>query len=159
MLNSIKADIKEYYRLWFRTNSIYEKWAKEHGITTNTLFVLFCINENTGTCTQKRISESFLLPKQTVNAALKEIEIKGYIKRITNEKDKRSKIIVFTDEGSQYASRLLEELSLLEEDAFSMMETSLRLEMLNLNNLLLKNLELAFETKDRTTNNFMKGDK
>lgn len=142
MIQSIKEDIKKYYDLWFILNDIYDRWAKSHGLTVNTLFVFYTIHHNEGLCTQQFISEKLLLPKQTVNSILKAIQQNGYIQTKTNEKDKRNKLIFLTQAGKQYTEKLLDELYSFEEGAFKNMNYQQRSDMLAWTETLLKNLTL-----------------
>ena len=146
---SIKDDIKKYYDLWFSINAIYEKWAKAHGITSNTLFIYYIINEYSGSCTQHSICEKLQLPKQTVNTILQVIEKNGYIKKVPTQKDKRSKAILFTDLGKQYIERIMRELYSFEEFAFSKMDSIQRTNMLESNNNLVKNLAMSFDAIEK----------
>jgi len=53
----------------------------------------------------------------------------------------------------------LDELSQLEESAFSKMDSAQRFEMLKYNNALLNHLEASFETKEQTIDNFNQEEK
>ena len=98
---TIKQDIERYYNFWFTTDKIYDTWAKKQGISINELFVLFVIAENPNTCTQQRICQKLLLPKQTVNSILLKFEKEGYVKKQPSRQDRRSKILTFTEEGQR----------------------------------------------------------
>lgn len=147
MAKSVKEDIKKYYDLWFNFNNIYERWAKAHGLTVNTLFVFYTINENEGICTQQFISEKLLLPKQTINSILQTIQKNGYIQMTADENDKRNKLISLTHYGKQYIEKLLGELYRFEEDAFTSMDDQQRTDMLEGTETLFKNLLLSYEKK------------
>ena len=58
---------------------MYEDWAKAHGASVNSLLVLSAIHEGMGDCTQKKISQRWRIPKQTVNSVLKNFERKELI--------------------------------------------------------------------------------
>ena len=59
---------------------------------------------------QKDIADIYGMPKQTVNTVIAELNKKGYIRLIPDEKDKRSKIIELTEEGVKYADSIVEPL-------------------------------------------------
>jgi DNA-binding MarR family transcriptional regulator len=90
------------------------------------LLALHVINEASLYCTQNEIRDKLFLPKQTVSLLLSGLEKKGYISRKLNPKDRRNKIIRFTEQGSQYANSILEELKLAETEAFSNMSQEQR---------------------------------
>ena len=81
MNHRIKSEIQSYYEFWFGLNEIYERWAKAHGITSNTLFVIHTINEYPDRCTPSVLCKCLLLSKQTVNSILNRLERDGYIQR------------------------------------------------------------------------------
>ena len=110
-----------YYQSWFKINDIYRVWARKHEIQDTTLFTLYVINESTPYCTQNEIRDKLSLPKQTVSLVLSELEKKGYILRELNSRDRRNKIVRFTEKGSQYASSILEKLKSAEVEAFGNM--------------------------------------
>lgn len=108
-----------YYKSWFKINEIYRVWARKHEIQDTTLFTLYVINESSPYCTQNEIRNKLSLPKQTVSLILSALEKEGYILRELNSKDRRNKIIKFTDKGSQYAGSILQKLKLAEVEALS----------------------------------------
>lgn len=44
MPDSIHDTLSAYYDFWFSCNALYEKWAKQQGITVNTLFVIYTVD-------------------------------------------------------------------------------------------------------------------
>jgi len=66
--------------------------------------------------TQKEIGAYLIMDKVSVNRTIDRLEKAGWVKRVTSEKDRRSKTIVLTPQGrklydslSQYAGQVLEE--------------------------------------------------
>ncbi|MCB2309213.1 MarR family transcriptional regulator [Clostridium estertheticum] len=110
-----------YYKFYFKINAIYHVWSRKHGIEDTVVFVLYEINENLPSCTQNEICEKLLLPKQTVSLILSGLEKKGYILRELNPKDRRNKLVRFTEQGDQYAKGILGELKVAEIEALSNM--------------------------------------
>ncbi len=102
--------LNNYYEVWQEYNNIYELWAKAHGLSKNGLLVLYAINEGENNCTQKKISERWLIPKQTVNMILRDFEARGFVKLSPMSKDKRNKIIKLTVAGKKYADTIVSEL-------------------------------------------------
>ena len=43
MSDILERQLKEYYGLWNQTNALYTRWAKDHGMTCDALFVLYAI--------------------------------------------------------------------------------------------------------------------
>ena len=107
-------ELKRYYALWHAFDYTYETGAKARGLSLNELTVLEVLYESTGDCTQKKICEKWLLPKQTVNMILKGFVEKGYVALRPMERDKRSKALCLTAAGRAYAGAVLSELQEVE---------------------------------------------
>ena len=60
-----------------RQEALYGEWAKAHGMSYNTVMTLYALAQARG-CTQKQIAEEWLIPKQTVNTIVKELERQGF---------------------------------------------------------------------------------
>ena len=63
---------------------------------------------------RSRICRQWLIPKQTVSAALKDFEAGGYIELAPAAADKRSKQIYLTPNGKRYAGEIMSRLHGLE---------------------------------------------
>ena len=106
--------LNQYYAVWQECNYVYGEWAKAHGLSVNSLLVLSAIAEGGANCTQRKISQRWLIPKQTVNMVLKELQQKGFVEMVPVQEDKRNKQIRFTPAGSEYADGILSELRKVE---------------------------------------------
>lgn len=106
--------LSRYYSLWRESMKMYEDWSKRHGMSYNSVMVLSSIFENPEHCTQKLISQKWLLPKQTVNTFLKDFEQRKLIELSPSPSDKREKLIKPTPVGEEYAVSILAELRSLE---------------------------------------------
>lgn len=148
MKHSTKEQINAYYDTWIFSNSIYDRWAKKHHISSNSLFTLWVIYNTPGNCSQQLICEKLQLPKQTVNAILNSLEHAGYIERISCATDKRSKNIVFTKTGLKYAGSILKDLYEFEESAFLKMDEPELSFMFELYKKLLYHLNDILESQD-----------
>ena len=117
--DKIIEQIDSYYNSWFEINNIYHIWAKRHGMQDVTLFILYVINNTTPYCTQSQICNKLFLPKQTVSQILSGLEKEGHILKESDAKDRRNKIIRFTEKGTLFATSILEELKLAEIECFN----------------------------------------
>lgn len=107
-------EVKKYYAVWQEYNYVYEEWAKAHGLSLNSLLVLCAIHDGGDDCTQKKISQRWLIPKQTINMIFKEFERKGFVEVFPMPEDKRNEIIRFTAAGKKYADTIISELRKVE---------------------------------------------
>ena len=69
---------------------------------------------------KKKISQQWLIPKQTINMVSKDLQRKGFVELSPLPEDKRNKVIRFTKEGKEYADTIVNalrkaELSVIEE--------------------------------------------
>ena len=98
------------------TLDLYRIWAKKHQLNYNALLILYTLNDYKK-CTQKQICEWWALPKQTVHGILLDFEKKGYITITASTKNKRERLIAFTENGEIFASSILNRLYQMEENA------------------------------------------
>lgn len=102
--------LQRFYSLWKEGNAIYEEWAKERGLSSNSVLILYSLYEDEEICTQKSISQKWSIPKQTVNTILKDFIANDYIELYTAENDKRNKLLKLTAAGKIYAGNIIEAL-------------------------------------------------
>lgn len=116
MFNStiFTEQLNHYYAVWQECNYVYEEWAKAHGLSVNSLLILSAIREGGEDCTQKNISQRWLIPKQTVNMILKDLEKRGMVALSPSQQDKRNKRISFTPAGVEYADSVISKLRKVE---------------------------------------------
>ena len=98
------------------TLDLYRICAKKHQLNYNALVILYTLNDYKK-CTQKQICEWWALPKQTVHGILLDFEKKGYITITASTKNKRERLIAFTENGEIFASSILNRLYQMEENA------------------------------------------
>lgn len=106
--------LNQYYTIWQECNCMYEEWAKSNGLSVNCLLVLSAIYDSEDGCTQKKISQRWMVPKQTVNMLLKELEKQGLVELFPMQTDKRNKAIRFTPKGNEYADAIMSKLRKVE---------------------------------------------
>lgn len=105
--------LQRYYMLWRESNAMYEDWSKAHGLSLNSVLILYSFHEDE-VCTQKMISQKWVIAKQTVNTILKDFEKQGFVRLIPIDTDKRNKLIRLTPEGKQFADTIISELHTME---------------------------------------------
>lgn len=96
----------QYTALWRETNVLYEAWAKQYDLNYHELLVLLSLLETPDRCTQKKICEQWILPKQTVHCILQGLLNREWIFLQSSQNDRRSKEILFTPEGKRQAERI-----------------------------------------------------
>lgn len=127
-MNNWDKSIKAITSAVDRTDYLYEKWAKKLGVNnyvSRIMYMLYLSEVNR----QKEMVENYGMSKQTVNTVITELQKKGYIILIPDENDKRSKIIKLTQEGINYANKIVTPLLDCEIRVLKKMGTQ-RVEML-----------------------------
>ncbi|WP_425756526.1 MarR family winged helix-turn-helix transcriptional regulator [Ihubacter sp. rT4E-8] len=119
MINNSKLmeQLNLYYTAWQECNYVYEAYAKSHGLSFNSLLVISALSEDCENCTQKKISQRWMIPKQTVNMILKDLERNGLVELRPLPSDKRNKVIKLTAAGKGYAASVISELRKVELSA------------------------------------------
>lgn len=127
-MNNWDKSIKAITSAVDRTDYLYEKWAKKQGVNNYVSRIMYMLYLS-GVNRQKEMVENYSMPKQTVNTVITELQKKGYIILIPDENDKRSKIIKLTQEGINYANKIVTPLLDCEIRVLKKMGTQ-RVEML-----------------------------
>lgn len=117
----LQEQLNRYHELWCDATQLYEKWAKQRGITYNYVLVLCTLLNHPLHCTQKIIAQKWGVPKQTINTILKDLQNKGYVILTHQPSDNRNKLILLTDNGMQYAKEIEAALTSLDTYAIEKM--------------------------------------
>lgn len=130
MINSKKELAKEFWNIRQGIEMIYDDYARFNGISYTTLYVLHTISQFEN-CTQKKICENSLLPKQTVNNIVKNLLNKNYIKLSVSPVNHREKVINFTEDGKKYAYPMLSYVEKAECEAMNALTPLQQKEFMN----------------------------
>ena len=96
-----------------RVTELYGDWARQRGMSYNLLMTLYAISQNQP-CTQRQIAREWMIPKQTVNTIVKDLERQGFVS-FASGRDQKEKLVRFTPDGQTYAAGILEELYQMED--------------------------------------------
>lgn len=103
----------EISRLMSASHQLYDQWAKKNGISYNILAVFYSIIHYPN-CTQKDISEHWGLAKQTVFSVCQQLVKQELIIFLTDDEDKRSKILYLSDKGRSIAQPIIDKIYTIE---------------------------------------------
>ena len=98
--------IQQYCSCMHEWNASYEEYARSVGLSFTSISILSVIHSSEN-CTQKKISETCFLPKQTVNGVIRQFYKNGGIRMQEIEEDRRNKSIHFTEKGQLEADRIM----------------------------------------------------
>ena len=102
--------ISKYHKCMNKVWFTFERYSKSIGISFINVRVLVSIYFNEG-CTQKYISDTLFISKQTVNLSINYFIDKGYIKLIEPPENRRIKTIHLTTSGKKYAEKIASNIS------------------------------------------------
>lgn len=117
--NEVNKYVNQYCHLRDVQYAAYTKWARRHNLTTNELFVLDLIWFAPEGCSQSYICERMSATKQTISAIIKKFLKLRYITFTEDTKDRRNKIIHFTNEGYEYTKKIIPPAAKAENDAMA----------------------------------------
>ncbi len=107
-------------RIISQTTRFYDSLYKRLGVSGEFNLVLYALFMENGQ-TQKKIAQGYCIPPQTVNNVVLDMQKKGLVTLVENEADKRSKIIVFTEQGREFAENQIGVVIGVEKKAISRM--------------------------------------
>lgn len=105
--STLEQQMQLFFRLMQNMDTMYETYARAHGLTYMSLYILETIYA-TQDCTQARISEQTVYAKQTVNMVIDSFQNRGWVRRDPNPNDRRSKLIRLTPAGKAVAQQIIE---------------------------------------------------
>lgn len=110
---------KQFYSVWAIGNSLYTRFASKLGVSYSELMVLYALF-TMKEITQKEISESFGLPKQTVNSVIRRLKEKNYVILKSCEDDKRERVLTLNEQGKKYANKIISPVLNAETQVFDL---------------------------------------
>ncbi|WP_313072074.1 MarR family winged helix-turn-helix transcriptional regulator [Lacrimispora sp.] len=129
MIKQMNENAKRFCSMRQGLEMIYDSYARSVGISYTTLFVLNLISQYE-VCTQKIICERTMLPKQTVNNVVKKLAEQGYLRLEEIPGNNKSKRILFTEEGKEYAEPMIKHIQDAEDTAMEQLFESHQEELL-----------------------------
>lgn len=91
-------------------DEMYHTYAMQRGISDSTLWVLYAVYDAKDPLTQAELCNGWFFSRQTINTALKSLENQGIVTLVPISGNRKSKQIVFTEEGKDTALQILQPL-------------------------------------------------
>lgn len=110
------APLAEANQAIVKFRGAYARWSALHHLRYHELLVLDTIR-TTGFCTQKMVSDRYLLPRQTVHNVISGMRERGLLQISRGHCTGREKAFVLTEAGRSYAAPLLADLTAVERAA------------------------------------------
>lgn len=115
----ISNPLKEFNRIYKKTNEIYHDIALRLGLSDSAFDILYSISELGDGCLQKDICNATCIPKQTIHSSIRQMEKSGYL-TLSSGKG-RSMHITLTDLGKNLLERTIYPVMQMEGEAFHCM--------------------------------------
>lgn len=115
----ISNPLKEFNRIYQKTNEIYHDIALRLGLSDSAFDILYSISELGDGCLQKDICNATCIPKQTIHSSIRQMEKSGYL-TLSSGKG-RSMHITLTDLGKSLLERTIYPVMQMEGEAFHCM--------------------------------------
>lgn len=115
----ISNPLKEFNRIYKKTNEIYHDIALRLGLSDSAFDILYSISELGDGCLQKDICNATCIPKQTIHSSIRQMEKSGYL-TLSSGKG-RSMHITLTDLGKRLLERTIYPVMQMEGEVFHCM--------------------------------------
>ncbi len=110
-----------FIAITYRSNFVkINNKMKELGLSAGQFFVLHVLSHEQG-LTQDALAWNLLIDKGSIARAVNVLEEKGYVKRITDENNRRAVRLYFTDQGKELIPKILIIDRELEEGTLSLL--------------------------------------
>ncbi len=113
---ALDARLKQYNDITKENDEIYRDIAKKFGLSECAFWILYYLRTEYGEPVQSGICNSFYLPKQSINSALKKLEAEGYIS-LTFGGNRRSKGLLLTSMGRKLCEETVDHIIEAEKSA------------------------------------------
>ena len=117
--DSLLSRQRLYARLRDHQFSLYEDYARKHGLQSKSLLILLWIYRHRQGISQETIVKHTYSTKQVVNATIKMFLKKDYVRITVSLADKRKKIITLTPTGHHFAASVIDPMDEAESKALT----------------------------------------
>ena len=121
-----------YNSIYKDTDQVYHHFARAFGLSDCAFWILYLLQESDRTYTQAEICDTLSFARQTVNSALKNMQMQGMIRLVPDSCNKKNKLLCLTPQGERFVEETVDrvidaELSTLEQFSPEERETFLAL--------------------------------
>ena len=142
-MNTLHKITKQYTRIQNDQLSLYEQYARQHGINGKALSILLWIYYSQSGITQKRLADETYSSKQVINSVINGLKEKAFIYFVDSTRDKREKVVRLTPAGEHYCATLLEPLEQAEMNAMATLSNEQQIQLIEL----MSKYHLAFKAE------------
>lgn len=141
----VRKNVNKYCRFRDIQFAAYELYARKHSLTAKELFVLDIIWFAPDGCMQSEICDRLSATKQTVSMIIKKFWKLGYLSLTESAADRRNKIVRFTEEGKEYAKKIIPSAAKAEINAMAKMPAEDIKELIRLTGIFSEHMKNSFD--------------
>ena len=118
-MSNVEEERNRYNKIYCQYNKLYHDIAIKSEFTDTTLWIFYAIYKSSLPLNQNDLATYIGIPKQTVNSAVKQLEMQGYLKLIKKQNKRNCKIIELTQKGIDKCEETVAHLIRAERNSFS----------------------------------------
>lgn len=149
-MGPIPTRVPNFTNQWRALQNVYNEYARQLGLTTSFIDVLFDLYENQP-CTQKSVMDTLFLPKQTVSFVVNKLRQEDYLTMKTDPADRRRNLLSLTASGTKFAEQVIAPFIACEDQAMSKLTASEQQALSSLLAKFVQELNLSFGGKNEKT--------
>ncbi len=140
-----KSLLIEINRQIKQMDELYRNIANCFDLSDSALWIIYSVRLSEKPITQRELSDTLCLSKQTINSSLKRLIESGYIELKTSNDNKKNKIIYLTDKGRYLAEKAVDKVIQAESEAIENMTIDKTQQFINLHDEYARNIKEQFE--------------
>lgn len=119
MNSIIAANLEEFEKTDKEFHNLYHKLAVYFNLSDTVFRILYVLyNNETESITQKELCDGWYFNKQTINSAVKNMQLQGYITLELQENNRKNKKIKLSEKGKELAENTVKKVMKIEYEAF-----------------------------------------
>lgn len=116
----LQEQLRRFNTLWKAQDDIWQEAARNSGLPETAFWIIYILTiENKAELTQAELCDTWFIPRQTCNSAVKKLEGKGLISLTTHKGAGNIKYLSLTENGVSFASKYITPLTNADISSFS----------------------------------------
>lgn len=116
----LQEQLRIFNTLWKAQDDIWQEAARNSGLPETAFWIIYILTiENKAELTQAELCDTWFIPRQTCNSAVKKLEGKGLISLTTHKGAGNIKYLSLTGNGVSFANKYITPLTNADISSFS----------------------------------------